>query len=107
MTRIPEFLRKFCFHNRRLLFYSRRPEITNAYDNSKNHRSRCVCALLLFTGCSKKANTTKVVNSKHVKIGIIGLTCEAPIFTAYEKGFFKEEGLEPELVKCELGHLQR
>ena len=59
-----------------------------------------LCALLLFTGCGKKTSTTKVVNSKHVKIGFIGLTCEAPIYTAYEKGFFKDEGLEPELVKC-------
>jgi sulfonate transport system substrate-binding protein len=56
------------------------------------------CALLL-SGCSKKS-TAKVVNSKHVKIGFIGLTCEAPIYTAFEKGFFKDEGLEPELVKC-------
>src|SRR5213079_1633224 len=56
------------------------------------------CALLL-SGCSKKSIAT-VVNSKHVKIGFIGLTCEAPIYTAYEKGFFKNEGLEPELVKC-------
>src|SRR5919198_5363058 len=56
------------------------------------------CALLL-SGCSKKS-TPKVVNSKHVKIGFIGLTCEAPIYTAFEKGFFKDEGLEPELVKC-------
>jgi len=55
--------------------------------------------LLLFAGCNKKSNV-KVVNSKHVKIGFIGLTCEAPIYTAYEKGFFKDEGLEPELVKC-------
>jgi NitT/TauT family transport system substrate-binding protein len=38
--------------------------------------------------------------SKKVRIGYIGLTCEAPIYVAYEKGFFKEEGLEPELVKC-------
>jgi len=59
-----------------------------------------LCALLLFAGCGKKTGTTKVVNSKHVKIGFIGLTCEAPIYTAYEKGFFKDEGLEPELVKC-------
>jgi len=59
-----------------------------------------LCALLLFTGCGKKTSTTKVINSKHVKIGFIGLTCEAPIYTAYEKGFFKDEGLEPELVKC-------
>src|SRR5262252_7572546 len=56
------------------------------------------CALLL-SGCSKKS-TSKVVNSKHVKIGFIGLTCEAPIYTAFEKGYFKDEGLEPELVKC-------
>ena len=54
---------------------------------------------LLLGGCSKKSTAT-VVNSKHVKIGFIGLTCEAPIYTAYEKGFFKDEGLEPELVKC-------
>jgi len=59
-----------------------------------------VCALFLFAGCSKKATTTKIINSKHVKIGFIGLTCEAPIYTAYEKGYFKDEGLEPELVKC-------
>ncbi|HXA09036.1 MAG TPA: ABC transporter substrate-binding protein [Chthoniobacterales bacterium] len=56
--------------------------------------------MFLFAGCNKKSSTTKVINSKHVKIGFIGLTCEAPIYTAYEKGFFKEEGLEPELVKC-------
>src|SRR5262249_40282508 len=30
-----------------------------------------------------------------------GLTCEAPIFTAVEKGFFKEEGLDVSLVKCD------
>jgi NitT/TauT family transport system substrate-binding protein len=57
-----------------------------------------MCALLLG-GCNKKSTTT-IVNSKHVRVGFIGLTCEAPIYAAYEKGFFKEEGLEPELVKC-------
>jgi NitT/TauT family transport system substrate-binding protein len=56
------------------------------------------CALLLG-GCNKKSSTT-IVNSKHVRIGYIGLTCEAPLYTAFEKGFFKEEGLEPEFVKC-------
>ncbi len=39
--------------------------------------------------------------SHQVRVGYIGLTCEAPIFTAVEKGFFKEEGLEVSLVKCE------
>ena len=56
------------------------------------------CALLL-SGSSQKS-TAAGVNAKHVRIGYIGLTCEAPIYVAYEKGFFKEEGLEPELVKC-------
>ena len=36
-----------------------------------------------------------------VRVGYIGLTCEAPIFAAVEKGFFKEEGLEVELVRCQ------
>src|ERR1700756_349772 len=57
-----------------------------------------LCFLLLGS-CSKKS-TPKIVNSKNVKIGFIGLTCEAPIYTAYEKGFFKDEGIQPELVKC-------
>jgi NitT/TauT family transport system substrate-binding protein len=35
------------------------------------------------------------------KIAYIGLTCEAPLFVAYEKGFFKEEGLNPEMVKVD------
>ena len=56
------------------------------------------CALLM-AGCKKDA-ANKVVNSKHVRVGFIGLTCEAPIYVAYEKGFFKDEGLDPELVKC-------
>ena len=58
-----------------------------------------ICALLVCTGCKKNSGTA-VVNSNKVRVGYIGLTCEAPIFTAVEKGFFKEEGLEPELVKC-------
>ena len=36
-----------------------------------------------------------------VRVGYIGITCEAPIFCAVENGFFKEEGLDVELVKCE------
>jgi NitT/TauT family transport system substrate-binding protein len=66
-------------------------------------RSRLITALLLslllVAGCNKDSSST-VRNSKKVRVGYIGLTCEAPIYAAYEKGFFKEEGLEPELVKC-------
>jgi NitT/TauT family transport system substrate-binding protein len=56
----------------------------------------CAAALIIvFTGCKKETASNKV------RVGYIGLTCEAPIFTAVEKGFFKEEGLEVSLVKCE------
>src|ERR1044072_5813476 len=55
--------------------------------------------VLLVAGCNKKSSSA-IRNSNKVRVGYIGITCEAPIYAAYEKGFFKEEGLEPELVKC-------
>src|SRR6516164_8400592 len=36
-----------------------------------------------------------------IKICYLGLTCEPAIFVAYEKGFFKEEGVDVELVKSD------
>ncbi len=57
-------------------------------------------ALILAAGCGNKTAETGAESMK-VRVGYIGLTCEAPIFTAVEKGFFKEEGLEVSLVKCE------
>jgi len=55
-----------------------------------------ICSGLLLVGC-KKSST----DSNKVRVGYIGLTCEAPIFTAVEKGYFKEEGLDVSLVKCD------
>jgi NitT/TauT family transport system substrate-binding protein len=55
----------------------------------------------LLGGCSKNNSGSGTANSNKIRVGYIGLTCEAPIFTAVEKGFFKEEGLEVSLVKCE------
>ena len=55
---------------------------------------------LLLTGCNKRSDSV-VAGSNKVRVGYIGLTCEAPIFSAVEKGFFKEEGLDITLVKCE------
>jgi NitT/TauT family transport system substrate-binding protein len=55
--------------------------------------------VLLMAGCRKNP-ASSTAHSNKVRVGYIGLTCEAPIFAAYEKGFFKEEGLEVELVKC-------
>jgi len=59
-----------------------------------------LAAFLLPGGCEreKSASTTGLTK---VRVGYIGLTCEAPIYVAYEKGFFKEEGLEVELVRCQ------
>src|SRR5438067_3402798 len=60
------------------------------------NKSLWLAALVIaLASCKKEAASNKV------RVGYIGLTCEAPIFTAVEKGFFKEEGLEVELVKCE------
>jgi NitT/TauT family transport system substrate-binding protein len=60
------------------------------------------CALLLASGnCNREESRVGPNGLTKIRVGYIGLTCEAPIFTAIEKGFFKEEGLEPELVRCE------
>src|SRR5215831_10685565 len=57
-------------------------------------------AFTLLTGCDSGSKTVSAGSNK-VRVGYIGLTCEAPIFTAYEKGFFTEEGLDVSMVKCE------
>ncbi len=55
---------------------------------------------LFLAGCQKHSDSSAATSNK-IRVGYIGLTCEAPIFSAVEKGFFKEEGLEVEMVKCE------
>src|SRR6201987_5748864 len=59
--------------------------------------------MLLAGNCSdSKADSQSPGGSlTKIRVGYIGITCEAPIFSAIENGFFKEEGLDPELVKCE------
>ncbi|MBV9009250.1 MAG: ABC transporter substrate-binding protein [Verrucomicrobia bacterium] len=59
----------------------------------------CLLTLAL-AGCSKH-NASPPAPSNKVRVGYVGITCEAPIFTAVEKGFFQEEGLDVTLVKCE------
>ena len=56
------------------------------------------CALL--TACGRH-DSGSASNSNKVRVGYVGITCEAPIFSAVENGFFKEEGLDVSLVKCE------
>ena len=60
-------------------------------------------ALLAAPGCDRgEPVAAKGSNGlTKIRVGYIGLTCEAPLFTAVEKGFFKEEGLDVEMVRCE------
>ena len=55
---------------------------------------------LLAPGCTGNKENNKL------KVAYLGLTCEAPIFVADSKGFFKEEGLEVELVKTDWNGLR-
>lgn len=63
----------------------------------KNLIVPCLLGVLALAGCNRQTDSA----SNKIRVGYIGLTCEAPIFSAVEKGFFKEEGLDVELVKCE------
>lgn len=46
-----------------------------------------------------KTGQTASAELKKIKIGYVGLTCDTDIFVAYEKGFFKDEGLDVEMIK--------
>lgn len=56
-----------------------------------------------LAGCKRDAKPAEKTADglTRVRVGFIGITCEAPIFSAIENGFFREQGLLPELVKCE------
>ena len=76
--------------------------------NSSRFQRVIVAALLvlgpLVAGCDREAATPSGTTSNgltKIRVGYIGLTCEAPIFMAVEKGFFTEEGLDVELVRCQ------
>jgi NitT/TauT family transport system substrate-binding protein len=69
---------------------------------SKRHFIKAAAGAALLGGCKKSSTASKTADGlTKVRVGYIGITCEAPIFSAVENGFFKEEGLEVELVKCE------
>jgi NitT/TauT family transport system substrate-binding protein len=67
------------------------------------------CISVLLVACNKSADNSTApapapaaaAAPMKVRVGYIGLTCEAPIFMAFEKGFFKEENLDVSLVKCD------
>src|SRR4051812_20080098 len=67
-------------------------------------------ALAALAGCKKQpvpdpkaasATNPSAPEVNKIRVGYIGLSCEAPIFTAVENGFFREEGPEVEIVRCQ------
>jgi len=58
------------------------------------------CFALSSPGCKSSNNPGSGEQTK-LKVAYLGLTCEAPIFTALEKGFYAEEGLDVELIKTD------
>jgi len=65
-----------------------------------------VAIVTTLSGCSRgrdaapKTTESPAATGK-LKVCYLGLTCEPAIFAAYEEGFFKEEGLDVELVKSD------
>ena len=70
----------------------------------KTMRNVAAACVGLIVGCGPSANVPG--GPTKLKVAYLGLTCEAPIFVAQEKGFFKEEGLDVELVKTDWDHLR-
>jgi NitT/TauT family transport system substrate-binding protein len=62
-----------------------------------------VTAALLVVGCQSgsKPGGSADGDPGPVKVAYLGLTCEAPIYVAHEKGMFKEQGVDVEIVKTD------
>jgi len=62
-------------------------------------------SLVIFIGCIRAADDSTAAPSTpapeltRIKVGCIGITCEAPLYVAIENGYFKEEGLDVSLTK--------
>jgi NitT/TauT family transport system substrate-binding protein len=69
-----------------------------------SHTGIILAACLLTTavpGCGSRNSPETSPGAGKVKVGYLGLTCEAAMFVAYEKGFFTDEGLDIEFVKTD------
>ncbi|QEL13530.1 ABC transporter substrate-binding protein [Limnoglobus roseus] len=57
---------------------------------------------VLPAGCGKdKPAATAEADPGKIRVAYLGLTCEAPIFMAQEKGLFAEQGIDVEIVKTD------
>lgn len=61
-----------------------------------------VAALALATGCGQEKAAEGPIP---IKVAYSPSVCNASIFVAYEKGFFEEEGLAPEMVQVDAAHI--
>lgn len=68
----------------------------------------CGCGQRTDSTANRETGSTSKPPSEPAKIKIcyLGLTCEPAIFVAYEKGFFKEEGLDVKLIKTDWGSMR-
>lgn len=70
-----------------------------------------VSALILtgvLAGCGTESEVTGSDEKKdapyHLKVGYSPSLCQAALFVAYENGYFKEEGLDAELIQIDAAH---
>lgn len=63
-------------------------------------------ALLVALAGLSLAAAVFAAPQKKIRVGFFGTICEAPLFAAYENGFFKEEGLDVEMVRGDANTLR-
>lgn len=57
-----------------------------------------ILGLAVAVAVAGSARSGRAAEPKKVKVGVLKLTSSAPVFVGVEKGFFREAGVEPELV---------
>jgi NitT/TauT family transport system substrate-binding protein len=62
-----------------------------------NWTTKTLAALLLLTGLGGLANPARAQDK--VSVGVFPLSSSLPYFVALERGFFKEQNIEPEMTK--------
>lgn len=73
----------------------------------------CILGIIMLAGCSitkektvKSGDNSKPKRITKVRLAYSGSTCEAPLFAAYKKGYFKDAGVDVELYKMDFETLK-